>query len=87
METCWQLHNIIEEEYIAHPAKSGDAAWLEKRRLLLADMAIHLLQTAIEPGDIKIENLTNNLNAILTISDPFLPNAELKRTADKLYKR
>ena len=48
-------------------------------------MAIQLLQTAVEPGDINLHKFTNNLNAILTRSNQFLPKAELKKAIDKLF--
>jgi hypothetical protein len=85
----WQIHGAVEEAYLAHPAARGESAlgaeWLEKQRLLLADMAIHLLQTAIKPGDIAPDQLRNNLHAILTIADQFLPEAQLKAASDRLW--
>lgn len=82
----WAIHGAVEEAYLRHPATRGDPdAWQDKQRLLLADMAIHLLQTAIRPGGIELEQLKNNLHAILTISDGFLPHAELKMATEKLY--
>jgi hypothetical protein len=77
----WEIHRVVEESLL-RPA-GPDA--LERRRLLLADMAIHLLQTAIKPGDIELDKLRNNLHAILTLSDPFLPHAELKKATEKIY--
>ncbi len=85
LETSWELHSQVEAGYFSYKAKKGDAEWLEKQRLLLADMALHLLQTAISPGEIRLDKLQNNLLAILTISDQFLPDAELKKAAEKLY--
>jgi len=83
------MHRVVEESYLHHPATSREENrsddWLEKQRLLLADMAIHLLQTAIKPGNIELEKLRNNLHAILTISDQFLPLAELKKATEKIY--
>jgi hypothetical protein len=80
---------VVEESIHADPAtKSGGSAtedWLEKQRLLWADMAIHLLQTAVKPGSIELDKLKNNLHAILTISDQFLPNAGLKDATGKIY--
>jgi hypothetical protein len=84
----WEIHRAVEEAYRCHPSTSrGDNQdeWREKQRLLLADMAIHLLQTAIKPGAIELEKLKNNLHAILTISDAFLPLAELKKATGKIY--
>ncbi len=87
IEAFWKLHDSIEREYIAHPSKKDDARWLEKQRLLLADMAIHLLQTAIAPGEIKLNHLRNNIHAILIVADGFLPHAELKKATEKLIPR
>lgn len=86
INTSWDLHHIVESSYLSHKAAKGDAEWLTKQRILLADMAIHLLQTALKPGDIELEKLKNNLHAILTIADQFLPDAELKNATEKLYE-
>jgi hypothetical protein len=82
----WDIHAVVEESYRQHPASKNDPEdWREKRRLLLADMAIHLLQTALEPGDVELDKLRNNLHAILTISDGFLPDAGFRTATGKLY--
>jgi hypothetical protein len=84
----WAIHGVVEENYLRHGAVNGDGnkeAWREKQRLLLADMAVHLLQTAIKPGAMEVDRLRDHLHAILTISDQFLPCAELKQATGKLY--
>jgi hypothetical protein len=82
----WEIHGAVENAYLCHPvAIHGSAEWMERQRLLLADMAMHLLQTAIKPGPIELEKMKDNLHAILTISDHFLPHAELKKATEKLY--
>lgn len=86
INTSWKLHSAVENSYLSNPAVKGDEQWLEKQRILLADMAIHLLQTAIKPGDIELDKLANNIHSILTISDQFLPNANLKKATEKLYE-
>jgi len=85
IETSWELHSQVETSYLNNQAKKGDDEWLEKQRILLADMALHLLQTSISPDKIRLDKLKNNLHAILTITDQFLPEAELKKAAEKLY--
>ncbi|MCM4152420.1 hypothetical protein DHD05_12530 [Arenibacter sp. N53] len=85
LDTSWKLHSQVETSYLNNPAKIGDMEWLEKQRMLLADMALHLLQTAIRPGDIESDRLRDNMNAILTLADQFLPSADLKKATEKLY--
>lgn len=85
LNASWELHSQVETSYLKNPANRDDAEWLEKQRLLLADMALHLLQTSIKPGEIKLDRLLDNLHAILTITDQFLPNADLKKATEKLY--
>lgn len=85
LKTSWELHDQVEVEYLGHQAKQGDNEWLDKQRLLIADMALHLLQTSIKPGEIDLERLRDNLHAILTISDQFLPTSDLKAATKKLY--
>jgi hypothetical protein len=45
------------------------------------------LHTALKPGELELDLLRNNLHAILTISDQFLPKAELKMATTKIYDR
>ncbi|ULC58182.1 hypothetical protein MBM09_09650 [Flaviramulus sp. BrNp1-15] len=85
ISTSWELHNKVEANYLMNPAKKEDDNWLEKQRLLLADMALHLLQTSIDPKEIKLDRLRDNIYAILTITDQFLPKANLKKATKKLY--
>nr|WP_239031154.1 hypothetical protein [Pseudoalteromonas sp. MMG024] len=77
---------MVEDSYLNNSATKGDEEWLEKQRILLADMAIHLLQTAMKPGSIELDKLKNNLHSILTITDQFLPHSGLKEATDKLYE-
>lgn len=84
---AWEIHSVVEESCFRCHSTAGaeDQQWQERQRLLLADMAIHLLQTALKPGDIELDKLRNNLHAILTISDRFLPHADLKSATGKIY--
>jgi hypothetical protein len=84
---AWRIHHAVEESALRHPAtRDGNREdWLDKQRLLLADMAIHLLQTALKPGTIELDKLRQNLHAVLTISDRFLPEAGLKDATGKLH--
>lgn len=74
-------HDLTESSYQQNPSVRGDSRWAEKQRILLADMALHLLQTALKDGELSEENLKRNLFSILTISDQFLPGCELKKIA------
>lgn len=77
-------HDLTETEYQKDPSIRGESGWPEKQRILLADMALHLLQTALRDGELSEENLKRNLFSILTISDQFLADCELKNAAKKL---
>ncbi len=81
IELSWNLHDAVEHSYLADPAGKGEAEWPEKQRLLLADMAIHLFQTALQPGTVDQVKLKDNLFAILTIADQYFPHTDLKKAA------
>jgi hypothetical protein len=85
LETAWRMHDKVEESLLRHTATRGSDDWQDRQRLLLADMAIHLLQTALAPGDIRLDKLRNNLNAVLTVSSDFLPQARLREATEHLY--
>ena len=80
-----QAHALTESAYRQHPSTRGDLNWPDKQRILLADMALHLLQTALREGEVSADELKRNLYAILTIADQFVPAADLKATADRLH--
>lgn len=78
-------HGLTETAYQQDTATRGGPGWSEKQRILLADMALHLLQTSLKEGDLSQDGLKRNLFSILTISDQFLPGHDLSTLADELY--
>lgn len=78
-------HDLTEAAYRQHAATRGGPGWPDKQRILLADMALHLLQTAFREGELPLDELKRNLYAILTVSDQFLPGHGLKAGADQLH--
>lgn len=87
LKQSWEIHDLVESRYLDNLAKKGDREWQDKQRILLADMAIHLMQTALNPGDIDLGKLRNNIHSVLTIADQFIPDAELKAALDKIYAK
>ncbi len=79
-----QAHDLTESAFRAHPAMRGDPGWTDKQRLLLADMALHLLQTSLRSGALSSDDLKRNLYAVLTVSEQILPGHDLKASADRL---
>jgi len=86
IQKSWEIHNVVETAYLKLNATKGDEQWLEKHRILLADMALHLLQTALNPDELDLDKLKNNLHSILTISAEFLPKAGLISATENLYQ-
>ncbi|MCE3602427.1 hypothetical protein LXA47_02220 [Massilia sp. P8910] len=82
-----KAHGLTESAYRWHGSVRGDPGWTEKQRILLADMALHLLQTALKDGELSADELKQNLYAILTVSEQFIPDCGLKATADQFYAR
>jgi hypothetical protein len=78
-------HALTETAYQQDSAQRGDAGWADKQRILLADMAMHLLQTALQSGDLSEDGLKRNLFSILTIADQFVQGRNLKAFAEELY--
>ncbi len=79
-----QAHALTEHAYRTDPAVRGEAAWQAKQRVLLADMALHLVQTSLQEGDIAHDKLQNNLYAILTICAQFMPERALTDYAEAI---
>lgn len=79
-----EAHSLTETAYRASPAVKGAPGWEEKQRVLLADMSLHLLQSALQEGELDTARLRDNLYAILTIAAPFLPSHNLAETAQRL---
>lgn len=80
-----KAHHLTEVAYQQNPSTIGGAGWADKQRILLADMALHLVQTSLRDDEISTEDLRRNLFSILTISDQLIPGHDLKAVADDLY--
>ena len=78
-------HDLTETSYQENVSMLGDSGWDEKQRILLADMALHLLQTSLKEGELSVDGLKRNLFSILMISDQFIPGHDLKAFANELY--
>jgi len=81
-----EAHALTERLYREDCAIRNEQGWPDKQRILLADMALHLLQTALREGDIDAGKLQNNLYSILTISATFLPEKNLGAYADAIIQ-
>ena len=79
-----QAHGQIENLYFESRKNKGAEGHHEQKRLLLADLACHLGQDALRPGDLNTTSLKNHLYAILTLCDEFLPEQDLKQKAQAL---
>jgi hypothetical protein len=79
-----EAHRIIEEGHQELRPLKGERVKLDQRRFLLADMACHLVQDALNHEVLDENSLKNRLYAILTISDDFLPGKDLKLKAEAL---
>lgn len=84
LDLARQAHALTESAYQADPAVRGGDGWAEKQRMLLADMALHLVQTSLKEGEVPTATLQNNLYAILTICAQFMPDKDLARYADAI---
>jgi hypothetical protein len=79
-------HALTENAYRADVAVKGSPGWDQKQRILMADMSLHLLQTALQEGELDVARLKQNLYAILTIAAPLLPSHDLARQAQALLQ-
>ncbi|MDB5192237.1 MAG: hypothetical protein JWQ96_1800 [Segetibacter sp.] len=83
VELVTQAHNLVEKAYLANPAVPNSEEWLNKRRLLLADLSLHLTDACVKE-EMNIEKIKRYLYSILIIADDFAPDAGLKETAEKV---
>ncbi len=79
-----QAHSLVEKLYLQDAAAKGSAEWLNKRRLLLADLSLHLVQASVAGEQMRPELLKRYLYSVLTIAQDYLPEVDLSRTAEQL---
>ena len=84
LELIDEAHHTIEGAHQELRALEGAKGKTERQRFILADMACHLVQDAIDKETMNIESLKNRLFAILTVCDEFLPEKDLKLKAKDL---
>lgn len=74
-------HAKVESFYPETAVYKGTPEWVEKRRLLLADLALHLAQDALKGENINEAKLKNHLFAILKLSGEFFPEGRYAESA------
>lgn len=79
-----QAHSIVEQLYLQDPAVKGTPELLNKRRLLLADLSLHLVQATVAGEQMRPELLKRYLYSILTIAQDYLPEVNLSHVAEQL---
>jgi len=84
LELVKEAHAEVEKAYLQNPATKGSTDWLQKRRLLLADLGLHLVQASVSEDEVNRQKLKRYLFSILTISEEFIPGYGLSETAEKL---
>lgn len=85
LQLAAEAHAKVEKALIKNGAKKGDAEWLDKRRLLLADLSLHMVQASVQE-QMDIGMMKRYLYSILTICADFMPEAHLKETANGLLE-
>ena len=78
-----KAHKLVEKNYLVDPPVPGTEEWLNKRRLLLADLSLHLTDACVN-DEMDIEKIKRYLYSILVIANDFAPEAGLKQAAQKL---
>ena len=79
-----EAHSRVEQAYLEDLAPKGTPAYAQKRRLLLADLSLHLVQAALKGDELSKQHLKRYLFSVLTLADEFIPEAGLKDTAQRL---
>ena len=79
-----KAHSLVEQLYLQNPVAKDSPEWLNKRRLLLADLALHLVQAAVAGEQMRPDLLKRYLYSILTIAQDYLPEINLSSTAEQL---
>ncbi|WP_461489230.1 hypothetical protein [Pontibacter sp. HJ8] len=77
-------HARVESYYPETPVYKNIPEWQEKRRLLLADLGLHLTQDAMKGEIINEASLRNHLFAILKICSEFFPEAPYQQASELL---
>ena len=80
-----KAHSLVEKNYLLNPAIPGSEDWLNKRRLLLADLSLHLTDACVKE-EMNIGKIKRYLYSVLIIANDFAPEADLKEAAQKLLQ-
>lgn len=74
-----QAHSLTEQGAVT------ESDYWERKKLVLADLSLHLAQTALRSGPLNTQELQRQLFSVLTLANGFLPAVDLKPTAEALF--
>ena len=83
LEYIAKAHALVEKNYLNNPAVPNSEEWLNERRMLLADISLHLSDACVR-DELDVEKIKRYLHSLLIIAHDFAPEVELKKTAQKL---
>jgi len=87
LRLCQQAHALAEVSYLEHPAARGETDWLEKRKYLIADISLHMVQGALQGEQADSLLLRRYLYSLLILCEEFLPGEGLSAAAEKLLEK
>ncbi|GAB3181903.1 hypothetical protein [Telluribacter humicola] len=87
LEHCKEAHALTEECYLEHEAIKGSPEWLEKRKYLLADLSLHMVQAALQQDKADPALISRSLYSLLIVCEDFIPDAELLPLARKMMEQ
>ncbi|UOQ53992.1 hypothetical protein [Hymenobacter cellulosivorans] len=79
LQLITQAHSLTEQ------GAAAESDYWERKKLVLADLSLHLAQTALRRGPLNAQELQRQLFSVLTLANGFLPTIDLKPTAEALF--
>jgi hypothetical protein len=76
-----EVHERVHEAYPQQPAPKLSQGWVDKRRLLLVDLALHLCQEAVKGEAVGARELAERLHSVLHVAQDLAPGHGIDRAA------
>jgi len=77
-----EVHERVHEAYPEEASPKLSQGWVDRRRLLLVDLALHLCEEAVKGETVGARELAERLHSVLFVAKDLAPGHGLEKSAE-----
>ncbi|MBF5042114.1 hypothetical protein FGE12_06885 [Aggregicoccus sp. 17bor-14] len=86
LQAIAEAHARVEQAYPEGASPALSQGWVDRRRVLLVDLALHLAEEAVRGEALEVRTLVEKLYQVLEVARVLAPGHHVDRAADAVLE-